>query len=90
MGYLHENSRELIDSDMDGKTVLNAFQRASNVIDITFTDGSYLEIWSESGPHGLAINDSIFFIPSIISIKFFIELPSYDEYLIFFSYPLLL
>ncbi len=55
MGYLHDTSRELIDGDMNGKTVLNASQRASNVIEITFTDGTYLEIWSESGPHGLAI-----------------------------------
>ncbi len=55
MGYLHDTSRELIDTDMNGKTVLNAIQRDSNVIEISFTDGSYLEIWSENGPHGLAI-----------------------------------
>lgn len=55
MGVLHETSRQLLPSDMKGKTIKHAIQRAVNVIEFTFTDGSYVEIWSENGPYGIAV-----------------------------------
>jgi hypothetical protein len=40
---------------MKGKTVKMARQRACNVVEIAFTDGSYLELWAENGLYGIPV-----------------------------------
>ena len=55
MGILHPTSRKVRPKDFVGKTVKALDARADNVLAFTFTDGAYLEIWSEATSDGLAV-----------------------------------
>ena len=55
MGVLHETSRKVIASDMAGKTVRATKHDAVNVLHITFTDGSFAELWAECDSHGVPV-----------------------------------
>lgn len=55
MGVLHDTSRKVRASDFVGKTIKSLNTRADNVLAFTFTDGTYLEIWSEVAPGGIAV-----------------------------------
>lgn len=44
--------RKLEDSDIVGKTVASIYQTSVNVVKLTFTDGTTLELWGELVPIG--------------------------------------
>ncbi len=55
MGVLHAKSRKVKAEDFVGKTVLAVNPDAVNVVSFTFTDGTSVELWAETGPDGIPV-----------------------------------
>ena len=55
MGVLHSTSRKIEASDIVGKTVSAINNKACNMVRLTFTDGTFLELWTEVGPLGIPV-----------------------------------
>jgi hypothetical protein len=55
MSIIHSTRRNVINSDMVGKTIRKIDNKCVNVLKIWFSDDTYLELWAEIYSSGIPV-----------------------------------